>query len=135
VQAFALFTSGIGSWWPLAAHSIAADTLGGAVTATGLVFEEGQGGRLYEVMSDGTEGEWGRVLEWDPPRHVAFSWKPNLYHGPYTRIDVTFEPLSDGTRVELVHSGWDQFGAEAAKRRNGYVSGWANLLDRYASSA
>src|SRR3712207_9297211 len=77
-QAFELFTAGMGRWWPLHTHSIAADTHEGRVTVVSLTFEPRLGGRIVETMSDGSQGEWGRVLDWSPPRHVSFTWKPHL---------------------------------------------------------
>src|SRR4051794_19942214 len=109
-EAFALFTEGMGRWWPLATHSIAADTHEGAVTATDVTVEPGVGGRIVETMSDGAEVPWGEVEEWDPPRRVAFTWKPTLRPDPFTHVAVTFAPVAAGTRVELVHTGWERLG-------------------------
>jgi uncharacterized protein YndB with AHSA1/START domain len=134
-RAYVLFTRDMGRWWPLQTHSIAQDTFEGRVDATALVFEEGEGGRIYEVMSDGAEGDWGTVLTWEPPDRVAFTWKPNLTTAPSTRIDVLFTAVENGTRVELVHRGWEAFGADAEARRAGYESGWAGILERLAARA
>ena len=132
-EAFALFTKGMGSWWPLATHSIAADTHEGRVTAERLVFETREGGRIYEVMSDGSEGEWGTVLLWAPPESVVFSWKPNLTEGPSTEVEVRFTDLGEETAVELVHRGWERFGTDARERRSGYDTGWPSVLELYRS--
>jgi uncharacterized protein YndB with AHSA1/START domain len=134
-EAFALFTTGMGTWWPLATHSIAADTHEGRVDAASLTFEGRVGGRIVETMSDGTEADWGVVLEWEPPHRAAFSWKPNLSAGPFTRVEVSFSPAAEGTRVELVHTGWELFGAAAEDHRRGYDSGWPRVLDRFAAAA
>jgi uncharacterized protein YndB with AHSA1/START domain len=134
-EAFALFTTGMGTWWPLATHSVAADTHEGRVRADSLTFEGRPGGRVFETMSDGAEADWGTVLEWQPPTRAAFSWKPNLSAGPFTRVEVTFSPAGEGTRVELVHSGWEQFGTAAEDHRRGYDGGWPRVLDRFAAAA
>jgi hypothetical protein len=57
-HAFATFTEGITSWWPLATHSV------GEARARSAVFETRVGGRLYEVWDDGTERDWASVLVW-----------------------------------------------------------------------
>ncbi len=129
--AFVLFTQQMEHWWPLETHSIAADSHGGRLQSLGLVLEERVGGRLYEQLSDGSEGDWGRVLEWDPPRHLALSWKPNLVEGPFTRLDVTFTASGDGTLVELVHTGWEALGRRAETARSGYDQGWPGVLELY----
>jgi len=134
-EAFQLFTRDMGRWWPLGTHSIAADTHEGRVTAEGVVFEEREGGRIYETLSDGSEGTWGRVLAWEPPTRVVFSWKPNLTAGPHTEVEVRFRSAGDVTEVELEHRGWEAFGEDAAALREGYDSGWPRVLEMFRSAA
>jgi uncharacterized protein YndB with AHSA1/START domain len=134
-KAFQLFTEGMAEWWPLHTHSIAADTFEGQTTAETVVFEPGEGGRIYEVMSDGTDRQWGTVLEWEPPSRVVFSWKPNLSEGPSSEVEVRFETSADGTRVELEHRGWERFGELASKRREAYETGWPGVLELFRNAA
>jgi uncharacterized protein YndB with AHSA1/START domain len=134
-DAFALFTTGMGRWWPLATHSISADTHEGIVTATDVTMGTGVGGRIVESMSDGTQAEWGEVLEWDPPRRVAFTWNPTLEDRPFTHVVVTFSPADEGTRVELVHTGWERLGDHGLRLRRGYDEGWPIVLDRFIAAA
>jgi uncharacterized protein YndB with AHSA1/START domain len=122
-------------WWPLETHSIAADTLEGRVRARSVAVEPGVGGRILETMSDGVQAEWGRVLEWEPPHRVVLSWKPNLEQGPFTRVEVTFSPAGTGSRVELVHTGWEAFGPTADDRRRRYDAGWEPVLQRLVAAA
>ena len=85
-DAFRVFTQDMGSWWPLQAFSMAADTYADrGVKAETVVLEEREGGRVYEVMSDGTEGTWATILAWDPPRRFVLAWKPNLHRQPADR--------------------------------------------------
>jgi hypothetical protein len=53
---------------------------------------------------------------------------------PPTRVDVTFSPVEGGTRVELVHAGWDAY--LDATTHNGYASaeGWSAVLARFAAA-
>ena len=127
-DAFRLFTRDMGTWWPLDTHSIASDTYDGRVEATDLVFEERVGGRILEVMSDGARESWGKVLAWEPPRRVVFSWRPSLEDVPHTEVDVTFTEIGDRTEVRLEHRGWERLGSSADSKRAGYDSGWPVVL-------
>src|SRR4051794_23746987 len=89
--AFALFTDGMGTWWPLETHSIAADT---EIKPTTVSWGSGVGGRIVESMSDGPQADWGQVLEWAPPRRLAFSWNPSLEDRPKTHVAVTFSAVA-----------------------------------------
>jgi uncharacterized protein YndB with AHSA1/START domain len=134
-DAFALFTEGMGRWWPLATHSVAADTFEGAVTATDVRIGAGVGGRIVESTSDGAQYDWGEVLEWDPPRRLAFTWNPTLEDRPHTRVAVTFTAEDGGTRVELVHTGWERLGERGGRMRRSYDLGWPGVLGRFAAAA
>jgi len=124
-QAFRVFTREIGSWWPLQRYSIGEDKV------TEVVFEEQAGGRIFERHSDGGEGEWGRVLEWEPPRRFVMSWYPGNEPADATELEVRFAPEGEGTRVDLDHRGWERFAEQAAERRSGYDSGWNEVLGYY----
>ena len=43
------------------------------VKAEHVVVEPRIGGRVFEMMSDGTEGTWATILAWDPPHRS--SWR------------------------------------------------------------
>jgi hypothetical protein len=47
---------------------------------------------------------------------------------------VLFRGDEHGTRVEIVHRGWERFGADAERRRHAYSSpnAWGFVLDHYA---
>jgi uncharacterized protein YndB with AHSA1/START domain len=134
-EAFRLFTVGMGKWWPLETHSIAADSHEGRLKAESLVFEEREGGRIYEMMSDGSEGDWGQVLIWEPPTRVAFSWKPSLTDDPHTEVEVRFTSTGEATDVQLEHRGWERLGLGGIDKRKGYNSGWPAVLDLFRKSA
>ena len=61
-KAFEVFTAKMDGWWPIRVHSRAADRGDGSVKAERVVLEPWVGGRLFEVMSDGSEGSWGTIL-------------------------------------------------------------------------
>ena len=134
-DAFRLFTSDMGTWWPLDLHSLAVDTYEGRVRPESLEFEEREGGRIVERMSDGTEGTWGTVLVWDPPSRVVLAWKPNTNDRPPTELEVRFTPAASGTLVELEHRGWERLGDIAERARSEYGQGWGGVLSLYAGAA
>jgi len=127
--AFRLFTEGITRWWPLKTHSVGEDE------ALSCTFEGHPGGRIYETLKDGKQWEWGRVLDWDPPASVSFSWYPGRADDTGQKVDVTFKTVPGGTRVELVHSGWETLGERAREYREGYVTGWDYVLGQFITGA
>jgi uncharacterized protein YndB with AHSA1/START domain len=125
-EAFRRFTSGIADWWPLRSHSVSGDR------AETVVFEERAGGRIYERSRTGEESTWGTVVAWEPPHRVSFTWHPGRDPKKPSDIEVRFVPEGTGSRLELVHSGWESFGPMAAKARRGYGLGWAYVLRIWA---
>jgi uncharacterized protein YciI len=119
--AFALFTSHIGAWWPLAAYSVFC----GSVAL--------EGDRLVE-RSGAREAVWAEVTDWQPPRQFALNWHPREGGGgPSTAIRVNFDGVEQSTRVTLEHSGWEALADPAAARQE-YDSGWPGVLARFAGA-
>jgi uncharacterized protein YndB with AHSA1/START domain len=136
-RAFTVFTEGFDTWWPRGHHI-------GTAEMAEAVLEPGIDGRWHERGVDGSECEWGRVLAWDPPHHVALSWHLNgaWNYDPdpekASRVDVRFFAERDGvTRVELEHSGLDRHGSDWVSLRDGISStgGWSDLLARFSEVA
>jgi uncharacterized protein YndB with AHSA1/START domain len=134
-DAFRVFTEEMGTWWPVQVHSMAVDEFDGRVKVESVVVEEREGGRIYEVMSDGAEGTWATIVKWDPPHRLILAWKPNLSDNPPTEVEVTFSPDDGGTRVDLEHRGWERLGALAEEARSGYGEGWTGVLTLFAVAA
>ncbi|HET6714796.1 MAG TPA: SRPBCC domain-containing protein [Actinomycetota bacterium] len=135
-DAFHLFTAGMGTWWPLDTHG-RSDEFDGTKTER-LVFEEREGGRIYEVLTNGVEADWGIVTTWDPPSRVVIDWNPSPADRPYTEVEVTFTPTTEGTtRVDLHHRHWERLGEEAgAAYRANYEPGWTHVFDdRFGGAA
>ena len=66
-QAFAVFTERFGDFKP-PEHNI----LKAPIAET--VFEPRVGGHIYDRGDDGSECRWARILAYDPPDRVVFSW-------------------------------------------------------------
>jgi uncharacterized protein YndB with AHSA1/START domain len=125
LQAFELFTRDIGTWWPLATHSV------GLERAVSVSFGAGVGDQLVETIADGSEETWGTVLQSDPPHRIAFSWHPGRSADETTLIEVTFTPdPGGGTVVELVHSGWERW-EDGETRAANYREGWDPVLHEF----
>ena len=124
--AFRRFTAEMGRWWPLRTHSV---TEGKSLTC---VFEEHVGGRIYEVGRDGTQYDWGKVLEWDSPRRVKFTWHPGRDVSTAGLVELRFSKVAEGTRLDLTHSGWENFGQGVERARRGYRVGWGYVLELWA---
>ena len=129
--AFAVFTTGMGTWWNPEHHI-------GDGELQDVVMEPQPGGRWYEITTVGGTCEWGRVLDWDPPQRVLLAWQLNAeweYDADFrTELEIRFE--SEGpatTRVELEHRGLEAYGERAAEVRGSIDSddGWNGLLDGY----
>lgn len=137
-RAFRVFTERFDAWWPRS-YRLQEGEL------EGVVLEPREGGRWYERTTDGKECDWGRVLVWDPPRHVALAWMigvgfvPNADPALASRVDVTFVENDVGrTTVTLVHSGFDRHGAGWESVRESVANekgGWPWILDGYARVA
>jgi uncharacterized protein YndB with AHSA1/START domain len=128
-QAFELFTAGIGKWWPLATHSVGEEQAGTCF------FEGWVGGRIVEVLKDGSQSEWGKVLVWEPHHSVSFHWYPGREPDTAQEVTVTFSEIPGGSVVELVHTGWETLGTDAQARRDGYDTGWDYVLAKYIIQA
>ena len=128
-DAFDIFTRDIGSWWPLDKASFGGDR------ASELHFEPYVGGRFYERYKDGEEHTGGRVLRWEPPRLVAYTWQHDDWSAP-TEVEVKF--IEEGptvTRVELEHRAWERLGDLADRMRDMYNNGWPTVITCFASFA
>ena len=128
-HAFDVFTRRMGEWWPLQTHSI------GEEKAVGVRFEEWAGGKVFEVVDDGTEWEWAEVIAWEPPHRLVLAWHPTPEPTVSTEVEVRFTALEDGTRVDLEHRGWERLGELGLTARIDYDQGWQPVLALYRDLA
>ncbi len=133
-RAFRVFTEDFGSFKPRE-HNL----LGVEIAET--VFEPRVGGHLYDRGVDGSECRWARVLAYEPPSRVVFSWDIS----PQWRIETDLEKTSEvevrfipetpeRTRVELEHRNIERHGPgwEAVRGGVGADQGWPLYLQRFA---
>lgn len=132
-HAFHVFTDGIGSWWNPDHHILKAEL-------AEMVFEPRVGGYIIDRGTDGSECRWARVLTYEPPRRVCFSWDISLSWELETdpaktsEIEVTFTPEGpDSTRVVLTHRNLDRHGEGWESMRDAVREGWS--LAGFAAAA
>ncbi|MCM2315253.1 MAG: SRPBCC domain-containing protein [Thermoanaerobaculia bacterium] len=121
-DAFRLFTEGFADWWPLQSHSIAQGK------SKSCAFEANEGGEIYEITEDDETHLWGTVSECVMPHRLVFSWHPGREAATAQEIEVLFDSDGEVTHVELVHSGWDNYGDGAEAMRDNYDGGWQFVL-------
>ena len=66
-RAFDVFTNRIGTWWDDDKHILAAPL-------AEMIFEPRVGGHIIDRGTDGSECRWARILAYEPPHRVVFSW-------------------------------------------------------------
>ena len=134
-EAFAGFTTRFGDFKP-PEHNL----LGVPIAET--VFESHVGGVIMDRGVDGSECRWARILAFDPPTRVIFSWDIGptwqLESNPHntSEVEVRFVAESvDRTWVELVHRHLDRHGPGWQSLHDGIADdqGWPLYLERYVS--
>lgn len=138
-RAFELFTTGIGSWWDEDHHILQAPL-------QEMIFEPWVGGNIIDRGTDGSECRWSRVLAYEPPHRVCFSWDITtgwqLETDPdrCSDIEITFTPTDGGTTVTLTHRNLDRHGPGWESMREAVARGWnldgfAEVADRTAAGS
>ena len=132
-KAFAVFASGMGSWWPLDKRSM---SMHSGAPAKSLRIEPRQGGKIVEIGHDDTEHLWGTIRSYDPHDSMSIDFHMGLPAESASLVEVRFTALGDErTRVELTHSNWEAFGEMAEMMRGGYGSGWVIIFEQAYKSA
>jgi uncharacterized protein YndB with AHSA1/START domain len=133
-RAFSVFTEGIGSWFPREYNLL--DT-----EIAERIFEPRVGGHIYDRGADGSECHWARVLEYEPPQRLVFSWdispRWQIETDPdrASEVEVRFvAEAPDRTRVELEHRNLDRHGEGWEQLRESVAGegGWPGCLARFA---
>jgi uncharacterized protein YndB with AHSA1/START domain len=133
-RAFAVFTEDFDSIKPREHNML-------QVEIAETVFEAREGGRIYDRGVDGSECQWARVLAYEPPHRVVFSWdiSPQWQiesdHEKTSEVEVRFiSETPERTRVELEHRNLDRHGDGWQSTRDGVggEAGWPLYLQRFA---
>jgi uncharacterized protein YndB with AHSA1/START domain len=136
-RAFSVFTDGFGRFKPPEHNMLGVD-----IAET--VFEPREGGHIYDRGVDGSECRWARVLVYEPPNRVVFSWdispqwQIEADPGKTSEVEVRFVAETPArTRVELEHRDLDRHGDGWQGVREGVDSGdgWPLYLRRFAELA
>ncbi len=134
-RAFSVFTDRFGDFKP-PEHNL----LRAPLVET--VFEARVGGNIYDRAVDGSECRWARILVYEPPTRVVFSWdigptwQLETDHELTSEVEVRFVAEDEKrTRVELEHRKIDRHGPGWENVRDGVDSedGWPLYLTRYAA--
>lgn len=133
-HAFDTFTRDIASWWPRDHHLVRGDVVE-------MTFEPRVGGHIVERNGQGEECRWARVLVWDPPARVVFTWdidtRWQLESDPARTSEVEVRFIAESatrTRVELEHRNIERHGADWTQMRDGVSgpNGWPVILELFA---
>jgi len=107
------------------------------------VFEPRAGGRVYDRGVDGSECQWARVVAYEPPDRLVFTWDINPQWQLETNLDATSEvevrfiaESPERTRVELEHRNLDRHGDGWQGMAEGVSGdqGWPLYLQRFAQA-
>ena len=133
-RAFAVFTEQFGDFKPRE-HNL----LGSPIAET--VFEPRVGGHIDDRAEDGSQCRWARVLAYEPPDRVVFSWDISPHwqleadEANTSEVVVRFiAETADRTRVELEHRYIERHGPGWEGVRDGIAGdgGWPTYLARFA---
>lgn len=132
--AFSVFTEGFDGFKPREHNLLDVDIAES-------VFETREGGHIYDRGVDGSECRWARILVYEPPTRVVFSWDISPYWqvepdlNKTSEVEVRFIAETDQrTRVELEHRNLERHGDGWEGVRDGVAGdgGWPLYLRRYA---
>lgn len=135
-HAFAIFVNKLDSWWP-GEYTWAAESL------EKIAIEPAINGRCYEIGPHGFRCDWGRVLQFEPPHRIVFTWQidpdrvPQPNPDKASEIEVLFEEAAGETNVTFVHKHFENHGegAEQYKEAMNSPQGWDYILDNYVKAA
>jgi uncharacterized protein YndB with AHSA1/START domain len=132
-RAFAVFTERFGDFKPRE-HNLL------AVPIAETVFEPRVGGHIYDRGVDGSVCRWARILAYEPPGRVLFTWdigptwQVEADQSKTSEVEVRFTAESDErTRVDLEHRHLYRHGPGWESVADGVDgdAGWPLYLDRY----
>jgi uncharacterized protein YndB with AHSA1/START domain len=133
-RAFAVFTERFGDFKPRE-HNLL------AVPIAETVFEPWVGGHIYDRGVDGSVCRWARIVAYEPPHRVRFTWdigptwQVETDPSKTSEVEVRFTAEPAGrTRVDLEHRDLERHGPGWKSVAEGVdgEAGWPLYLDRFA---
>lgn len=133
-EAFRLFVDQFADWYPRAY------TWAGEKLAT-IEIGSHEGARCFERGPHHFEVDWGRVLAYQPPEQLVFTWQISYNREPIPdpaqagEVEVRFIALDEhqSTKVKLEHRKFEQHGEDGAQYRGALASakGWPFILNQF----
>jgi len=114
-RAFEIFAGQPLEWWPSHHKLVPGERVS-------IVFERTVGGLFHEADADGEKAVWGRILEWDPPRRIAMTW----------RIDGRWQPIADDEKASEIEVDFTPNGPDSTLVQLAHVKLWKH--GEYAQS-
>ena len=106
-RAFEIFAGQPLEWWPSHHKLVPGERVS-------VVFERVVDGLFHEADADGATAVWGRILEWDPPRRIAMTW----------RIDGRWQPITDDEKASEIEVDFTPDGPDRTIVQLGHVKLW-----------
>jgi uncharacterized protein YndB with AHSA1/START domain len=134
--AFARLVDDLGDWWP-------PEYTWSQAVLEEIRIEPREGGMCFERGPHGFRCDWGRVLTFEPPLRLAFTWQIGPRREPVpderraSEVELRFEAAGPrATRVVLEHRGFERHGEDGDAYRDALASeqGWPYILGRYAAA-
>lgn len=131
--AFSLFVHKLMAWWPRE-YTWSNDVL------ELIAIEPVLGGRCFERGPHRFEVDWGRVLVWEHPARLVFTWQisprrePEPNPAKASEVEVRFTArTADTTEVAFEHRLIERHGAGSAEYHAALSTpqGWPYILGRY----
>ncbi len=107
-RAFDTFVQQMDIWWPrrgVFPYSFAP----AGTRPLHIRFEPRVGGRYYETFLDESEYEIGRIILYQPPQRLTYTWQDPTWRSE-TQIALAFTDEESGTRVVYQQDGFEGAG-------------------------
>lgn len=120
-HAFRVFTERVDLWWPKGHRVLNKE-------GSEIVMEPVEGGRFYERSTDGSTYEFGQVLTWSPPLHLACAWFLGTSAQLPTAVTIRFSVEGEHTRIDIEHRELTSLAEDWPKKAARYHEGWTRIL-------
>lgn len=132
-EAFETFVNHFSSWWPKE-YTWSQD----ALTSIGITPK--QNGLCYEKGPYNFRCDWGRVIEFEPPNKIIFTWQISPERVPVpdpekaSIVEIKFDEKNAwNTVISFVHRDFSRHGKSGGHYREVMDSaqGWSYILHQY----